>query len=87
MLTDEQILKLSQDQSFMGSFSGVKNLQKFLFTDYGEHVPLQRLYNIMKKSPDYLMNLRPIRRFPRRKYEIYSFGQLLGILHVNNHPF
>lgn len=58
-LSDSDILNLWQDKNFLGSFSGVKNLQKFLFTDYHEHIPLQRLYNLLKKSPDYLMNLRP----------------------------
>lgn len=76
-LSDSDILKLLQDKSFMGSFSGVKNLQSFLLTDYGEHISLNRLYAILKKSPDYLMNLRPIRRFPKRHYQINSFGQLL----------
>lgn len=76
-LSDDDILKLSQDKSFMGSFSGVKNLQTFLMTDFGEHITLQRLYNIMKRSPDYLMNLRPVRRFPKRHYQVDSFASLL----------
>lgn len=58
---------------------GAKNLQIFLWTDYHEHVSLTRLYNILKKSPDYLMNQRPVRRFPVRHYQIYSFGQLLEL--------
>jgi len=76
-LTDSEILNLWQDKNFLGSFSGPANLRKFLFTDYGEHVPLKRLYKILKQSPDYLMNVRQVRRFPRRHYQIYSFGQLL----------
>jgi len=76
-LTDEQILKLSQDPSFSGSFAGLRTLRRFLYTDYGEHIPLKRLYSIMNKSPDYLMNLRPVRQFTRRHYEVYSFAQLI----------
>lgn len=76
-LSDEDIIKLSQDKNFLGSFSGMKTLQMFLFTDFHEHIPLHRLYSIMKKNPDYLMNLRPVRRFPVRHYQVYSFGQLL----------
>lgn len=76
-LSDQEILKLWQDKNFLGSFSGVKNLQKFLFTDYQEHVPAQRLYSILKTSPDYLMNLRPVRKFTRRHYQVYSFAQLI----------
>jgi len=74
-LSDDDIIKLSQDKSFMGSFSGVKNLQTFLMTDFGEHISLQRLYNIMKRSPDYLMNLRPVRRFPKRHYQVDTSGR------------
>jgi len=78
-LSDQDILSLATNKSFSGSFSGAKNLQIFLWTDYHEHVPLSRLYNILRKSPDYLMNLRPVRRFPVRHYQIYSFGQLLEL--------
>jgi len=78
-LSDENILKLATDKNFGGSFSGAKNLQIFLWLDYHEHVSLARLYNILRKSPDYLMNLRPVRRFPVRHYQISSFGQLLEL--------
>jgi len=76
-LSDSDILKLSQSKDFDGAFSGPANLRKFLYTDFGEDIPLRRIYNILKKSPDYLQNLRPVRRFPRRHYQVYSFGQLL----------
>ena len=76
-LSDADILKLWQTKGFDGAFSGPSNLKKFLFTDFGEDISLTRLYNILKKSPDYLQNLRPVRRFPRRHYQVYSFGQLL----------
>jgi len=76
-LSDQDILKLWQNKDFMGAFSGVKNLQKFLFTDYHEHISAQRLYRILKTSPDYLMNLRPVRKFTRRHYQVSSFGSLL----------
>jgi len=76
-LSDDDILNLYQNKSFDGAFSGPITLQKFLFTDFGEHISTKRLYGILKKSPDYLQNLRPVRRFPRRHYQVYSFGQLL----------
>lgn len=76
-LSDSEILRLANDKSFGGAFSGVRTLQKFLLLDYGQHVSLKRLYSIMKKSPDYLMNLKPVRQFTRRHYQVYSFGQLL----------
>jgi len=78
LLSDSEILRLANDKTFSGSFSGVRTLQKMLFLQFHQKIPMQRLYNIMKKSPDYLMNLRPVRQFTRRHYRVYSFGQLLG---------
>jgi len=78
LLSDSEILRLANDKNFSGSFSGVRTLQKMLFLQFHQKIPLQRLYSIMKKSPDYLMNLRPVRQFMRRHYRVYSFGQLLG---------
>lgn len=76
-LSDSEILRLAYDKDFSGSFSGIRTLQKMLFLQYHQKIPIQRLYNIMKKSPEYLMNLKPVRQFTRRHYQVYSFGQLL----------
>lgn len=77
MLSDEEIKRLYEDKNFMGSFSGVKNLKIFLKTDYGENIPSKRLYNILKQLPNYVQNLRSVRTFPRRPYDVDSFGKLL----------
>lgn len=77
-LSDQKILQLYQDPSFYGSFSGVKNFQHFLFTDYGYHISSDRLYNLLKTLPNYIYNLRPKRKFPTRSYQIDSFGKLMG---------
>jgi hypothetical protein len=77
MLTDEEITKLWQNPNFLGSFSGVKTLQEFLYTDFGEHVPSQRLYNILKKIPNYIYQLRPRRKFPTRHYDVDSYGKVV----------
>lgn len=76
-LSDSDILRLANDKNFAGSFSGVRTLQKMLYLEYHEKIPLQRLYNVMKKLPDYLMNLKPVRQFTRRHYQVYSFGELM----------
>jgi hypothetical protein len=77
MLSDETIIKLWQDPKFMGSFSGVKTLREFLYTDFGEHVPTQRLYNLLKKIPNYIYQLRPRRKFPTRHYDVDSYGKVI----------
>lgn len=77
MLSDQEILKLYEDKNFMGSFSGVKNLKIFLKTDFNEDISTKRLYNILKKLPNYVQNLRRVRTFPRRPYDVDSFGKLL----------
>ena len=79
MLTDEEILKLYQDLNFKGSFSGVKNFKQFLKTDLDEDVSEQRIYNIFKTLPDYIVQLRPIRKYPTRNYVTESFGELMEI--------
>jgi hypothetical protein len=77
MLSDDDIKKLWQNPSFMGSFSGVASMQHFLFTDYGEHVSAQRLAAILKNIPNYIYQLRPRRKFPTRPYDVDSYGKLL----------
>jgi hypothetical protein len=78
MLSDEDILKLYQDPTFGGSFSGVKNLKHFLKTDLNEDVSEQRLYNVLNTLPNYIYQLKPIRKFPTRNYVVDGFGQLMG---------
>lgn len=77
VLTDQEILKLYYNKDFMGSFSGMRNLKKWIFTDYGEDISLNRLYTIFKQTPDYVQNLRPVHNFPTRHYQVDSFGKLL----------
>lgn len=77
MLSDDDILKLYEDKNFLGSFSGVQNFKIFLKTDYQEDISTKRLYNILKKLPNYVQNLRPVRKFARRPYNVDSFGKLL----------
>lgn len=77
MLSDEDILRLYQDPNFGGSFSGVKNLKHFMKTDLNENVSEQRLYNVLKTLPNYIYQLKPIRKFPVRNYVSDSFGELM----------
>ena len=74
MLTDEEILKLYTDPTFPGSFSGVKTLRDFLYGEKNELVPEKRLYDILKRYPNYLLHMKPARKFPVRHYDVQSFG-------------
>ena len=67
MLSDEQILQLYKDTEFPGAWSGARTFQMFLKTDKNENVTLNRIYEIIKQIPLYVMNQRRIRRFPRRR--------------------
>jgi hypothetical protein len=78
MLTDNDILRLYQDTDFSGSFSGVKNLKHFIFTDFGQHISEARLYRILRTLPNYVYQIRPVRRYPTRNYQVDSFGKLMG---------
>lgn len=77
MLTDQEIEDLYRDKTFYGSFSGALNFQTFLKTQLNEDISLKRIYSILKKMPFYVISQRPIRRFPRRKYDLAGFGSLL----------
>lgn len=77
MLTDEEIIKIWQDQNFGGSFSGIRTFKTFLKTDLNEDISENRLYAIFKKFPDYVSQLRPIRKYPTRSYVSNSFGELM----------
>ena len=77
MLSDEEILEKYRDISFPGAFSGARNFRLFLKTDLNEDVPLKRIYQILKEQPFYIISQKAIRRFPRRKYSVASFGSLM----------
>ena len=77
MLSDEQILQLYKDPNFVASFTGVRNFRNFLFTEKGEHVPEKRIYSILKKDPNYIIHMKPARKYETRSYDIQSFGELV----------
>jgi len=77
MLSDEEIINLWQDKQFGGSFSGIKNFKLFLKTDLNENISEKRLYTIFKNFPDYVSQLRPIRKYPTRSYVSDSFCELM----------
>ena len=77
MLSDQEILQLYKDPNFSASFTGVRNFRNFLFTDKGEDISEKRVYSILKRDPNYIIHMRPTRKFPTRSYDVKSFGQLV----------
>lgn len=77
MLSDEQILNYYKDPNFPGSFSGVRTFKQFLFTDLGENVQEKRIYDLLKKDHNYIIHMKPVRKFPTRPYDIRGFGELV----------
>lgn len=74
MLSEKEILDLYNDPTFDGSFTGVKTFRDFLYTEKNELIPEKKLYDILKKDKNYLLHMKPIRKFPTRPYGIESFG-------------
>ena len=64
---------------FAGSFRGVRTFQTLLKTDLNINISENRLLNIFKTDSLFLMHQRPKRNFPRRKYDVNFYGQLVQI--------
>ena len=77
MLSDDQLLEKYRDINFAGAFSGARTFQIFLKTELNEDVSLKRIYQLLKEQPFYIISQKPIRKFPRRKYSVASFGSLM----------
>lgn len=76
-LSDSEIKDLYQDETFPGSFAGARVFQQFLKTEKNENVSLSRIYSILKSLPNYMYTLRPMRKFPRRSYDVKGYLELV----------
>jgi len=74
MLSDKEILELWQNPNFAGSYSGVRTFRDFLYAEKNELIPEKRLLEILKQNHEYLIQMKPARKFPLRKYDVRSFG-------------
>lgn len=77
VLTDEDLARLYQDENFGGAFAGAKVFKQFLFTDLGEIVSLTRIYKVLNSLNFYNFQVRQIKRFPTRAYDVESYLELL----------
>ncbi len=87
VLSDEEIIKYYKDPKFPGSFAGASTFQTFLKTELNENIPLSRIYNILKLEDYYIMMQRSMKRFPRRIYDVQSFGELFQAGKLNMVPY
>lgn len=76
-LSDQDLERLYQDEKFGGSFSGGKVFQQFLLTDFGEYIPLTRIYKILNNLNFYNFVVRPIRKFPQRHYDVRGYLEIV----------
>lgn len=76
-LTDTELADLYQNETFPGSFSGARTFQQFLKTEKNENVPLSQIYKVLKSIPNYMYTLKPIKRFPRRQYDVKGYLELV----------
>jgi len=75
MLSDEEIIKLWHKPEFEGSYRGLRTFQVLLKTNIGEDVSIKRLHSILSKDALYLIHQRAVKKFPRRKYYVHSYGE------------
>lgn len=73
-VSDVKIRKLWHDPKI--GYRGIKTFQVLLKTNYNIDVSEQRLYNILKEDPLYLIHLPPKKNFERRSYDVKFIGEL-----------
>ena len=90
-LSDEEIIELWKDPSFTGSFSGVANFARALELEKNVTISRRRLFEILRKDEDFLLETRKIRKhFPRRSMNLHGYGKLFQsdvafMMPVNNY--
>jgi hypothetical protein len=77
MLTDAEVLKFYTDKNFAGAFAGALNFQMFLKTELNENVPMSQIYRVLQKQPFYMYTQKRMKRFPRRRYDVKRFLELV----------
>jgi hypothetical protein len=71
------VRKLYLDVKFPGSFSGGKIMQQEVFLKTGLNIPIEVVYKALQTIPTYLTNMRPIRKFPVAKYDVFTMGEVV----------
>ena len=82
----EEILKLWRTPGFSGSFTGAENFRHALESEKDIKISRNELYKILRKDPDYVLEMKQVRKtFPRRPMKVHGVGILwqadLGIMY------
>lgn len=79
-LTDSEIQLLWKDKEFNGSFQSARAFQHAIHFEKNIHIPLNRIYKVLSKLPEFLMLMKPMRHFDRRSYsDVHGFFKLVQI--------
>jgi len=71
----EDIINLWRNPSFHGSFSGLTNFQSALKYDKNIVVSRNELLTIMQEVPEFIIESKRIRKFPRRKVIVHGYAK------------
>jgi hypothetical protein len=77
MISDKKIIELWKNPNFSGSYRGIKTFQVLLKTDLDIDVSEKRLFEVLKKEPNYIIHQKPQRNFERRLYDLRNYGELV----------
>jgi len=75
-ISDKEVIDLWKDPQFEGSFRGIKAFQTILKTNLNIDISENRLHNIFKNEPFYLIHQRR-KIVKRRSYDLHGLGELL----------
>lgn len=76
-VAESEILRLWRDITFPGSFRGIKTFQAVLKTDKNINVSQNKLFQILRKEPLYLIHqLKPF-KWKTRKTITHNYGELV----------
>ncbi len=76
-LNEQDIRKLWKEPKFCGAFSGINNFQACLKMEKGIHMSKNKLFQILRKDPDFLIESRRVyKTFPRRRLVVHGVGQV-----------
>ncbi len=74
---EDYIRKLWRTPSFAGSFSGIATFRAALEHEKNIKIGKDALYKIFRKDPDYVLEMKTVRRkFPRRKMTVHGVAHL-----------
>ena len=76
-ISDKEILKLWRSPTFEGSYRGIKTFQVLLKTNLNIDVSQNRLYEVLRSDPIFIIHQKPQRNFERRHYDINNYGELV----------